>query len=327
MDAIATTHFSELIREAKEAHIVPRIVSIVGVGRSGSTLIEGYVQKHTGAVGVGELAYIWERGCQDNELCGCGKPFHECDFWQSIIKDAFGTLREADVESYASAFRTARGSLTQSNASMRRPITPDPLFVDVSRALYRSLARQTGGKVLIDSSKIAYFTANLIAADVGDISLLHIIRDPHGVAYSLLNPKPRPQARGGNTTMGKSTTIFHSMARWSYRNAQASALRHATEVPSSIVAYEDFCRDPETVFAEIARVHGLSPRPAAHEQDWHSVSGNPIRFTDQKLTIRLDERWREKMPAHQRLIVSCLSYRQQHAMESEIRAEAQRSDA
>jgi hypothetical protein len=119
--------------------------------------------------------------------------------------------------------------------------------------------------------------------------------------------------------------VLHSIARWSYRNAQASALRHASDVPSSIVAYEDFCRDPEAVFAEIARVHDLPPTPVSDaEQDWHSVSGNPIRFTDQKLTVRLDERWREKMPAHQRFIVSCLSYPQQHAMEAEIRAEAER---
>jgi hypothetical protein len=300
-------------------------LSIVGVGRSGSTMIEGYVQKHTTAVGIGELAYVWERGWQDNELCGCGAPFRECDFWQSVLKDAFGTLSEADVESYAAAFRKACGSLAQSSASITRPITPEPLFVDVSRALYRSLARQTGGKVLIDSSKIAYYTANLIAAGVGEISLLHFIRDPHGVAYSLLNPKPRPQARGGKTTMGKSTTIFHSMARWSYRNRQASALRHASHLPSSIIAYEDFCRDPEATLAEIVRVHGLSPRRAAEEQAWHSVSGNPIRFTDQKLSVCLDERWREKMPAHQRLIVSCLSYPQQQTMEAEIRAETERS--
>ena len=327
MQSVVTTQISGPLGEVKKAQTVPRIVSIVGVGRSGSTMIEGYVQKHTGAVGIGELAYVWERGWQENELCGCGKPFRECDFWQAVMKDAFGALSDADVARYAAAFRTARGSLTQSSASLKRPITPDPLFVDVSRALYRSLARQTGGKVLIDSSKIAYFTANLIAAEVGEISVLHIIRDPHGVAYSLLNPKPRPQARDGKTTMGKSTTVFHSIARWSYRNAQASALRHASGVPSSIVAYEDFCRDPEGVFADIARVHGLSPRPAAEEQDWHSVSGNPIRFTDQKLTIRLDERWREKMPAHQRYIVSWLSYRQQQAMETEIRAEADRPEA
>jgi hypothetical protein len=243
------------------------------------------------------------------------------------MKDAFGTVSGGDAERYAAAFRKARGRLTKSGASMKRPIHPDPLFVELSRALYGSLARQTGGKVLIDSSKIAYFSANLIAAQVGDISLLHIIRDPHGVAYSLLNPKPRPQARGGKTTMGKSTTIFHSMARWSYRNAQASGLRHASEVPSSIIAYEDFCRDPEAILAEIVRVHKLSPRPAGDQRAWHSVSGNPVRFTDQKLAIRLDERWRENMPMHQRFVVSCLSYPQQQAMEAEIRAETERLKA
>ena len=37
-------------------------------------------------------------GIVDDDLCGCGKPFHACPFWTAVGERAFGGWSQVDVE-------------------------------------------------------------------------------------------------------------------------------------------------------------------------------------------------------------------------------------
>src|SRR5690242_10887667 len=78
-----------------------KVLFIAGSGRSGSTLLDMLLGQINGFYSTGELRFIWERGFGQNQLCGCGKPFRECDFWTEVVKEGFGgfeSINHARIE-------------------------------------------------------------------------------------------------------------------------------------------------------------------------------------------------------------------------------------
>src|SRR4051812_39799023 len=69
---------------------LPTVLYVAGAGRSGSTLLERLIAEKNDFFAVGELYYLWERGYERNELCSCGEPFHDCPFWQEVLRLTFG---------------------------------------------------------------------------------------------------------------------------------------------------------------------------------------------------------------------------------------------
>jgi hypothetical protein len=61
-----------------------KVISIVGAGRSGSTLLERTLATIDGFDSVGELWRIWESS-QRNSLCGCGLQIKDCPAWNIIL--------------------------------------------------------------------------------------------------------------------------------------------------------------------------------------------------------------------------------------------------
>ena len=66
---------------------------IVGTGRSGSTLLGRLLGALPGAVHVGEVRFLWQRGLIEARLCGCGVPVPECPFWRTVLAEAYGARR------------------------------------------------------------------------------------------------------------------------------------------------------------------------------------------------------------------------------------------
>src|SRR4051794_15439538 len=67
-----------------------KVLYIGGYGRSGSTLLVQLLGQIEGFHSVGEMWNIWQQCFTENQLCGCGKPFHECPFWSAVVEEAFG---------------------------------------------------------------------------------------------------------------------------------------------------------------------------------------------------------------------------------------------
>ena len=50
------------------------VVFIGGASRTGSTLLSLLLGSLPGHFAAGEMRYLWLRGLQANQLCGCGEP-------------------------------------------------------------------------------------------------------------------------------------------------------------------------------------------------------------------------------------------------------------
>src|SRR3712207_7778115 len=73
-----------------------KVLYVVGLGRSGSTILSNSLGQIAGYFSAGELNFIWRHNVLENRLCGCGRPFRECPVWTRVMDEAFGGVDGVD---------------------------------------------------------------------------------------------------------------------------------------------------------------------------------------------------------------------------------------
>ncbi len=291
-----------------------RVLFIGGLGRSGSTLIERLLNEISQTWAVGETIHLWERGIRDRERCGCGHAFDECPQWSQVGLEAFGGWQNVDLERIIglrwSVDRSRR--LPQLYRAHRgRPWNADERdYLDHLRRVLLASATVAGSPtVLLESSK-HLSTAALLSADPSlDVRVLHLVRDPRGVAYSWTKQIERPEALGElMPTYRPSRTAL----RWVSDNLGFRFLA-GLGVPTLTMRYEDFLTDPEQGlrsildFVEVPQpdAFGFLAGNRAHlVTPMHSIAGNPLRFGGDDLLLRMDDAWRTELDARSRRTVT-----------------------
>ena len=288
------------------------LLFVGGAGRSGSTLLEQLVCDRPGYFGVGELIYIWERGCLYNERCSCGQPFRECPFWTGVLDHAFGGLAEVPAERI---LESQRYVLRMRHIPLLRfPWLQPPIFRQHVRllhhaysSLYSAIRHQAGAQVLVDSSKIAAFGYLIGSVPGVSVRVVHLVRDSRAVAHSWQRAKFRPEANQFRQYM----PVFPprtSAKIWIQDNTFNGGLRRHVD-HGLLLRYEDLAADPEQVdqvLTELGLPSGvaISGDPATNR---HSVSGNPSRMSAAPAHVSLDAAWTTRMTPRDRLVVTALT--------------------
>jgi D-aminopeptidase len=73
------------------------VVFIGSWSRSGSTLLDLMLGKVDGFFSAGELRLLWQRGAAENQLCGCARPFAECEVWSRVMGAGLLAAPQADA--------------------------------------------------------------------------------------------------------------------------------------------------------------------------------------------------------------------------------------
>jgi hypothetical protein len=297
----------------------PTVVYIAGSGRSGSTLVERALGAIPGFVNVGELIDLCRRVAPKNERCGCGRAFADCPFWHAVGSGSFG---EWDVdllkELHQLQMRVARQRhlprllLPQrAGEEFRRALAR---YAELYAALYGGIAEEAGARVVVDASK---WPAQALALAQGgvDVRVIHLLRDPRGVAYSLSKSDiARPHAVDNADLMAHSSPA-EAAVRWSLTQGEVGLLQRLA-VPVSRMRYENFVSRPtETIRAALlglaipvghADLEHLGPQSLELGTS-HGLSGNPSRFRAGTITLQADDQWKTRMSASQRGVVSALT--------------------
>jgi hypothetical protein len=293
------------------------VLYIGGSGRSGSTLLECLLAELPQVTVLGEVAHLWERGVVLNELCACGKPFHDCEFWSGVGNDAFGGWESVDIERVrtlkAAVDRQRRMPATSRRHPSRVIRSQAGQYADYFKRIYDAAGRLTGASVVVDSSKVAPTALALSHHDDLDLRILHIVRDSRGVAFSWSKHVPRPET-GGEEAMPR-LSARASTQLWLSHNLSMSALGYRG-VPIHRVRYEDLLDDVAGTVLEswsALALPGAAELPLVDERTivlntTHSVAGNPMRFRTGTTTLRPDTAWQDEMRPRQRRLVTALSY-------------------
>ena len=298
-----------------------KVLSIVGPGRSGTTVLAAILGEVDGVVDVGELRWLWRRGVLERRSCGCGLPVDECPFWSAVVAKTLagrsGSARElaaeiADAQGVLSS-RRRRLQVIHHGATGKNWHPLEPVRT-ITAPLVQAVAEVAGARVIVDSSKRAQDAALLAALDDVDHYVLHMVRDPRAVAFSWGRRDKTIRVAGGTRPMG-TRGVLSSMTRWNENGLGAAALRrHVPAHRWMFLRYEDFATEPR---AAVSRVLAFLEEDGALpfvEEDTvvlgvnHTVAGNPNRFRTGPVKISLDSDWSRRMPRSRQLLVLALTW-------------------
>ena len=253
---------------------VVTIVYVVGIGRSGTTLLSRLLDLEPGYRAVGEV-----RGLTHNSdllaerPCGCGAPHFECEFWKSARRRLDEPRSRAAWE--AAVWPAKRDQL----AGFASPSSPGVRLADSVpelRAVYDSLG--AGGATVVDESKNPWLGYLLWTQPWADVRFVELVRPPGDVLRSWSSTK------GYQKITPREVVAKH----WLRAHTTTALLRRRTRAPWLRLPYAQLVNEPERTLSQIlrrpptgiARVDGewVFDSPSAHI--WQSNSDKLRRGRD-----------------------------------------------
>ena len=298
-----------------------RVALIVGAGRSGSTLLCRLLGQHPSVFSVGELHLLWLALLREGYLCGCKDLLTDCSIWRKVLRHVF---REEDRWSLAEVNRVEmlrRGverlrylpALFWPRLRSARFRADVSTYVSRLTSVYSAIQESTGASVIVDSSKSPLHALLLCESAEVQSTVIHLVRDPRGVAYSW--GRSKKGLEWTESYGGTQSTVASSLI-WLSSNIFSEALRTRAE-SYLLVRYRDLARSPERTVGTLLDKLGLM-RPTVSYIDAntsvaslgldHTVAGNPMRFEAGPIAIRPDEAWRDHLPAWKRLLVAGMTW-------------------
>jgi hypothetical protein len=235
--------------------------------------------------------------------CSCGLPMRDCPFWADVTERADAGGLQLDLADFELGFDgSPAGWLRAIQArSLRwtwlerardRALAPLGVPRHMRRTAERSWAFAnivmdvTGADAFVDASKerlrIRYLERYLPTPPL----VIHLVRDVRGVVDSTIR---RRKIEEDATQIAR---------RWARTND--AIRRQLAELPAERqlqIRYEDLCRDVDGELRRAFAFIGVDPGApqAPIGQDQHML-GNRMRLSLAS-DVRLDERWREALPA------------------------------
>jgi hypothetical protein len=275
---------------------------------SGSTLLSFLLGTHPRIATVSAASGGRRQAQIDTYRCSCGRLMTECPFWLAV-QEAMRARGYADfrLDHFELGFDRRPGSRlerlrTGSLRWTRAEDVRDAAFAHFGghgaamaatgrrNADFASVVMElTGATAFVDASKERMRIRHLARHLPMPLRVIHLVRDVRGVATS---------ARHHGA--GSLADVDAAARNWSATNR--TILRHVARLPGeahTTVRYEDLCRDPKAVMAELFAFIGVDPDAAATEVSGgieQHLLGNRRRL-EAWTEIRLDERWRTELAA------------------------------
>lgn len=243
------------------------IVFLVGVGRSGTTLLSRLLDLEPGYRAVGELRYLTAPS-SFTQPCGCGVPQGDCAQWQPV-------LDLLDDPARAEAWRTAIfASQSDQLSALAVPTKPDAGLkraLETVREVYETIAAD--GAVLVDESKNPWMGYLLAMQPWADVRFVELVRPPTDVVKSRSSMKNYQRATPPEV-VGK---------LWLRTCLTTAAMRRRTSAPWLRIAYSELVNEPHRVLEQIL---GRPPQGLRREGDewvFDAVPAHIFRSNSDKL--------------------------------------------
>jgi hypothetical protein len=275
---------------------------------SGSTLLSYLLGTHPQVATVSAASGGRRQSQIDTYRCSCGRLMIECPFWLAV-RDAMIARGYPDfsLAHFRLGFDRQAGSRVERlrTGSLRWTWAEDVRDAIVARlgghgAAMAATGRRnadfatvvmelTGATVFVDASKERMRIRHLARHLPMPLRVIHLVRDVRGVATS---------ARHHGVT--SAAGVEAAARNWNATNR--TILRHLAGLPPdahTTVRYEDLCRDPQGVTAELFGFIGVDPGVAAMDGSGggeQHLLGNRRRLEAWN-EIQLDERWRTELDA------------------------------
>ncbi len=265
-----------------------KIVFILGIGRSGSTLLDVTLGSHPKFIGLGEIYATLRNDFNifnnTTRTCTCGNTVNKCPFWGEVAERVLPKISRPMAERYQ-------------------------ILLDVFNKIYGE------DYIIVDSSKFlqALNTVRNLA-DV-DLQTIYLLRDVRAWTISKLDYRTRyPQKYSSNGyyinklsfSYGKKIRILRWLIPyltkvpvwyfllWYYQNRKITTYLNKTQLPHYRLSYDELGLSPQSVMKSVFNYlnqkepTGLSSEMSKSHVLWGSTKvSDPQRRTG----ILYDNRW------------------------------------
>jgi hypothetical protein len=224
----------------------PKVIYVMGAGRSGSTIF---------GVTLGNCAGVFYAGELDAWLVRRGDPQVEGPEQQRF----WGAVRERVADAEALFGNDAQRCLERSLALVRPQLWPARRrlragYRRVAEELYRAVARESGAECVVDTSHYPLRASELQALDGIDLYLVYLVRDPQSVVASFNN---RDVAQYSKSTL--TTNVY----LWLTNLLATRVFLRQRRGRRLLVRYEDFIADPAATVQRVLELVGSTASPPA----------------------------------------------------------------
>jgi hypothetical protein len=270
----------------------PRVLYVLGYGRSGSTVLGMALGQHPGLVNLGEIStlptFIPGPTYIPPRACGCLLPLDQCPYWQGVARrvgSMAALAQDGTSLSPTMGWRRYAPWLPAPSAEL-------PRWGAATAAMYRATIAEAQATVAVDTSKGASRAWWLWQAGEVDLSFIWLTRRLEGVI--------RSQVRHGNSAL--KTAVSWRLAQRQAAQMARVAERAGLRVPR--ITYERLVQQPREVLGEVlAHLRlpwdeaVLTPRPA------HTIGGEHEGKHGGRLSIEASSRERPLLPLTARVAV------------------------
>jgi hypothetical protein len=218
---------------ARAAEARPKVIYVMGAGRSGSTIL---------GVTLGNCEGVFFAGELDRWLARAGVPRDGAErerFWAQVREQVNYAPRLAGKTTW---LERSSGLLDPRRWPTRRRLRGS--YRRVSEELYRAIARATGATHVIDSSHYPLRARELQSLSGVELYLLLLVRDPRSIVASL-GRTDVPERSFGTLTANAYLWLTYLLSVYVFgRHPPSRRL---------LVRHEDFLASPEAVLTQILR--------------------------------------------------------------------------
>lgn len=240
-----------------------KIIYLLGLGHSGTTLLGRLLGAHSDVVATGGTKNIplFVRG---RKSCTCGAIEPDgCPFWSRVDR----ALRER-----GRSLATLECGYDDQKRLNHQALTD----------YYSAVLEASGATVIVDTSRRRTYFSQLEQNPDLELIPVHLFKDPR---------------RQHSSSKRKGRSLLHTVLTYANRGRRIRGMRPRGH-PVLHLSYEDLCSDPRVELNRIMQTVGLEFQQRQLSEfgttESHILGGNRQR-ADKSSTIRLDESWKWRL--------------------------------
>lgn len=277
----------------------PRVLYVVGYGRSGSTMLGMALGRHPGIVNLGEISvlrtFVPGPTYVPPRACGCLQRLDQCPYWRGVAR------RLGSMEMLARSDTTLSLSMGWRRYApwLPEPANQLPRWAEAAAALYRAAIEEANAAVAVDTSKGATRAWWLWKSGAVDLKFIWLTRR--------LDDVIRSQIKHGHSAL-KTAVSWHLAQR---QAAQVVRKVESTGARVPRISYERLTEQPRAVLSEILEHAGLPwDEEVLTPQPDHVIGGDHRVKHGGRSTIEPVTGTRPPLPLRARLTLRLLNSRQ-----------------
>lgn len=259
-----------------------KLIYVVGLGHSGSTLLDLILGSHNSIESVGELKDFGEYFSNDllpreKYICTCGLPANECEYWHKV---------------------RSKTQLICGRSNVELKFNEQKQFEENNYRLMKAILDVSDKRIICDSSKNYSILKKFLDSELFDVFILHLVRDGRAVALSCKKKGERLKKQGKPLTRQEESLYGYYKQLWNWQKINMKIYLEFKNLNNYFyLRYEDLTSAPEQYISKILQKIDLefeSNQLEFWKFNHHNIDGNRMRVKG-KQEIKQDRSYLERL--------------------------------